>query len=346
MASLELFVTGDEIGFYDSVSVSGKSNGTKVTLGGTEPLGTSTDVFRIVIDGVEPGDTALEYGMTVTVYAYPDTDPPTPLYTSQVSNPFDYNGRATSAEHFIFDGPGDTGLVIDLDGVPFGTHQIGPGIDPERYQEFEFSSLASDPPVFPCFVKGTLIETDTGPVAVESLKEGDLVRTLDNGLQPIRWIGQRRISGIGDMAPVRIRAGALGNYRDLFVSPQHRMLIHDWRSEVYFGEPQMFVAAKHLINDKTITRTPCRDVTYVHMTFDKHEVIFAEGAPSESLHLGTMALSALDRAAQAEVLALFPELDQTAPAPLARGCLRHWEGRLLRETYEEDSKTGVRSPAA
>ncbi|MBT8410739.1 MAG: Hint domain-containing protein, partial [Octadecabacter sp.] len=192
----------------------------------------------------------------------------------------------------------------------------------------------------------TLIETDTGPVTVESLKEGDLVRTLDNGLQPIRWIGKRRISGLGDMAPVRIRAGALGNYRDLFVSPQHRMLIHDWRSEIYFGEPQMFVAAKHLINDKTITRTPCSDVTYVHMTFDRHEVIFAEGAPSESLHLGSVALTALDRAAQAEVLSLFPELEQAPPAPLARGCLRHWEGRLLRDTYEVDNKTGVRSPAA
>lgn len=330
MATLELYVTGDEIGFYNSVSVSGQSNGTKVTLGGTDPLGSSTDVFRIEITGVEPSDTGFEYGMIVTVYAHPDTDPPTPVYTSQLSNPFDYNGRATSADHFIFDGPGDTGLVIDLDGVPSGSHQIGPGKNPIRYQEFEFSSLADTPPVFPCFAKGTLIETNTGPVAIDTLRTGDLVRTMDSGLQPIRWIGQRRINGLVDMAPILIKAGALGNYRDLRVSPQHRMLVNDWRSEMYFGEPQMLVAAKHLINDKSIRRAPCDQITYVHMSFDKHEVVFAEGIPSESLHLGSMTLNTLDRAAQAEVRRIFPELETMGPPALARGCLRHWEGKLLR----------------
>ena len=330
MATLELYVTGDEIGSYNSVSVSGKSNGTKVTLGDTEPLGSATEVFRIEITGVDPGDTGFEYGMIVTVYAYPDTDPPTPLYTSQLSNPFDYNGRATSAKHFIFDGPGDTGLVIDLDGIETGDHQIGPGLDPIRYQEFEFSSLATDPLVFPCFAMGTLIETDIGPLPIETLKVGDLVRTMENGLRPIRWIGSRTISGRADMAPIHIRAGALGNYRNLRVSPQHRMLVADWRSAVYFGEDKVFVAAKHLVNDRTIVREPCDEVTYVHMSFDDHEVVFAEGIPTESLHLGAMTLDSLDRAAVAKVLAIFPELQTDAPPPVAHACLRHWEGTLLR----------------
>ncbi|WP_158454109.1 Hint domain-containing protein [Octadecabacter temperatus] len=329
MATLELYVTGDEIGFYNSVSVSGKSNGTKVILGDTNPLGSSTDVFRIEISGVSGSDTGFEYGMIVTVYAYPDTAPPTPIYTSQLSDPDAYNGRATSADHFIFDGVGDTGLVIDLDGISTGDHQIGPGISPTRYQEFEFSSLSTTPPVFPCFAKGTLIETDAGPIAVESLTIGDLVRTMDNGFQPIRWIGNRKISGRADMAPILIRAGALGNYRNLYVSPQHRMLVNDWRSEMYFGEPQVFVAAKHLTNDSTIRSAPCDEVTYVHMSFDQHEVIYAEGIPSESLHLGAMTMSSLDRASKAEVLTLFPELQVNEPSPIAHACLRRWEGELL-----------------
>ena len=343
MATLELYLTGDEIGFYNSVSVSGKSNGTKVQLGDTEPLGTATDVFRIEITGVSGSDTGFEYGMTVTVFAYPDTDPPTPLYTSQLSDPDAYNGRTTSAEHFIFDGDGDTGLVIDLDGITAGTHQFGPGLNPVRYQEFEFSSLSTTPPVFPCFAAGTFVETDTGPVAIESLKVGDLVRTLDNGLKPIRWIGQRRISGRADMAPILIRAGALGNYRDLRVSPQHRMLVSDWRSEVYFGESQVFVAAKHLINDSTIRCVPCNEITYVHMSFDQHEVIYAEGALSESLHLGSMTMSTLDRTSQAEVLSLFPELQTSDPPAIAHACLRKWEGALLRSGQRYN---GERSSAA
>jgi hypothetical protein len=72
--------------------------------------------------------------MTVTVYAYPETDPPTPLYTSQLSDPEAYKGRDTSAEHLIFDVDGDTGLVIDLDGITSGTHQIRPGKNPICYQ--------------------------------------------------------------------------------------------------------------------------------------------------------------------------------------------------------------------
>ena len=330
VATLELFVTGDEIGFYNSVSVSGKSNGTKVTLGDTEPLGSSTDVFRIEISGVSGSDSGFEYGMIITVYAYPDTDPPTPIYTSQLSDPDAYNGRATSADHFIFDGTGDTGLVIDLDGISTGDHQIGPGISPARYQEFEFSSLSTTPPVFPCFAKGTLIETDTGPVAIESLAIGDLVHTMDNGFQPIRWVGNRKISGQADMAPILIRAGALGNYRNLYVSPQHRMLVNDWRSEMYFGEPQVFTVAKHLVNDSTIVRVPCDTVTYFHMSFNQHEVIYSEGIPTESLHLGSMTMSSLDRASQREVLRLFPELENGEQPKTAHLCLRQWESRLLR----------------
>ena len=36
-----------------------------------------------------------------------------------------------------------------------------------------------------CFCRGTLIETAQGPVAVEDLTPGMLVRTRDNGMQPI-----------------------------------------------------------------------------------------------------------------------------------------------------------------
>ena len=330
VATLELFVTGDEIGFYNSISVSGQGNGTKVTLGGTNPLGSSTDIFRIEVTGVSGTDTGFEYGMTITVYAYPDTDPPTPLYSNLLTDPDAFDGRATSTNHLIFDGPNDTGIVIDLDGVSTGNHIIDPGNNPTRYQELEFTSLSTTPPVFPCFAKGTLIETVTGPIAVESLVIGDLVRTMDNGFQPIRWIGNRKISGRADMAPILIRAGVLGNYRDLYVSPQHRMLVNDWRSEMYFGEPQVFTAAKHLINDSTIVSAPCDTVTYFHMSFNQHEVIYSEGIPTESLHLGSMTMSSLDRASQREVLRLFPELVKGAQPEIAHACLRHWEGLLLR----------------
>ncbi|WP_420858404.1 Hint domain-containing protein [Marivivens marinus] len=342
MSTVELFVTGDEIGFFSSVSVSGKSNGTKVTLGGVDPLGSATDSFRIVIEDIVDGDTGFVTGQTVSVFAYPPTsDPEVPLYDSFEIDTDDYNGRATSAEHIIIDGPGSTGLIIDLDGVGTGTHQIGPGLNPIRYQEFPFSNLATTPPTFPCFAKGTLIETDMGPLPIETLKAGDLVKTMDDGLMPILWIGSSTVPGYRAMAPITIEPGALGNYRRLRVSPQHRMLVRDWQAELLFGDPQVLVAAKHLVNGRTIRETPCPKVTYFHMILDGHQVIYAEGCPAESLHLGSEAIEIMSDEARAEIAVLFPELD-AADTPTARPCLKSYEGALISPLR----KTGVRSAAA
>ncbi|MEZ5716615.1 MAG: Hint domain-containing protein [Paracoccaceae bacterium] len=73
-----------------------------------------------------------------------------------------------------------------------------------------------------CFARGTLIETPAGPQAIETLKAGDLVNTLDAGPQTIRWIGGHSSAAIGPNAPIRIKAGTLGNVRDLWVSQNHR----------------------------------------------------------------------------------------------------------------------------
>ncbi|MBU2993566.1 Hint domain-containing protein [Octadecabacter sp. 1_MG-2023] len=329
MSTVTVYATGDEIGTYSSWNMSGNNNGVKLTLNDVETLGSSTDVFKIVITQVNSGQDSFSNGQFVSIYAYPESDPPEPALYSNLNPQHDqFQGRASSGEHQVITNPAN--IVFDIDGLTNGTVQYGPGLAPLRSEQLDFSAFSDTPPVFPCFAKGTLIETDTGPLAIDSLQIGDLVQTKDDGLQPVRWIGSRKIGGRGEMAPILIKAGALGNYRDLMVSPQHRMLVNDWQSEVYFGEPQVLVAAKHLINGDTIIQTPCDAITYVHMTFDDHQVVFAEGCPSESLHLGSMTLNALDRAAQEEVRNIFTELDTLGPPPIAHACLSRWEGRLLK----------------
>ncbi|WP_166417985.1 Hint domain-containing protein [Cochlodiniinecator piscidefendens] len=138
----------------------------------------------------------------------------------------------------------------------------------------------------PCFVSGTLIATNRGEIAVEHLKVGDLVETQDSGFQPIRWIGKRTVSGLGSYAPVRIQKGTLGTESDLFVSPQHRMAISDWRTQLYMGEDQILCSAKALINGNTVTSYPCEKVTYIHFMFDDHQIVYANGSPSESFLAG------------------------------------------------------------
>ncbi|MGQ3487647.1 Hint domain-containing protein [Roseovarius pacificus] len=334
MAEIEIFVTGDEVGTFSSVSTTGNSNGMKVTLTGVQTLGSATDVFRVVIRQVNPGDNLFSNGQFVDIYAWPESDPPAPpIYSSLNPQHDQFQGRASSGEHQIITSPAN--IVFDVNGLTAGTMQYGPGLDPPRDQQLSFDTFSPDPPVFPCFAAGTLIETDTGPLPIEIIRPGDMVRTLDHGLQPVRWAGRRTVPGRGPMAPVEISAGALGNWRKLVVSPQHRMLVEDWRAEMYFGQPQVLVAAVHLVNGDTIRQVPRRRVCYVHLAFDRHEVIMAEGIPSESLYLGALAQEALSTAERAEIAALFPELTGSAkPAPnalafAARRCLRRWETALV-----------------
>ncbi len=188
-----------------------------------------------------------------------------------------------------------------------------------------------DPEVMACFVSGTMILTDTGERPVEDLAVGDLVQTLDRGLCPIEWIGQREVPGIGRMAPIRFEARAIGNAEPLMVSPQHRMLLRHWRSELLFGEPEVLVKAKDLVNDSTVRQIPrARGVRYFHIALGQHEVIFANGVPTESFAHGPEALKALDAEMRAEYLTLFPEAAEGTKRDPCRAPLTSREYRAYR----------------
>lgn len=184
----------------------------------------------------------------------------------------------------------------------------------------------------PCFVAGTMIRTPDGEVAVETLQAGDMVMTHDNGAQPLRWIGQRTVQAKDSFAPVRIKANTFGTHRDLLVSPQHRVLIRDSLAELLFGDSEVLVAAKDLVNDASVRIVEGGDVTYVHLLFDQHEVIFSEGLTTESFLPGPQTSHAFEQDIVDEICALFPEIDPDTGlgySPSARRTLRGFEARIL-----------------
>ncbi len=184
-----------------------------------------------------------------------------------------------------------------------------------------------------CFAAGTLIETPDGPRYIESLREGDTVNTLDAGAQPIRWIGNVRVPGNGVNTPVRIKRGALGNIRDLRVSPNHKMLLRGSRAELMFGEDEVFVAAKHLVNGTTIFPEPCPVVEYWHFLCDAHHVVFAEGCPAETLYPGNVALDSIEDDARDEILNHLQETEQLIlNVQMARYTLKKHEAIALMST--------------
>lgn len=192
-----------------------------------------------------------------------------------------------------------------------------------------------------CFTPGTGIATPRGEVAVEHLRVGDVVITADNGLQAIRWIGRKPMTGARFMAfpnlrPIRIRKDAFGPgqpARDMWVSPQHRMLVRSERATLNYGDPEVLAPAKGLLNDRSVTVDyGIRQTEYIHILFDRHELVFANGTPTESFHPGETGLSAVEETARAELFEIFPELAQR-PAdygPSARRGLRVQEARGLR----------------
>ncbi len=184
-----------------------------------------------------------------------------------------------------------------------------------------------------CFTPGTHIATPHGARDIADLRVGDRVVTRDHGLQPIRWIQRRTVPAVDRFAPVRIRPGVVtGLERDLLVSPQHRMLFQGYRAELLFGETEVLVAAKHLIDGVHVTQDEGETVTYIHMMFDEHEVVYAEGAATESFHPGSIGLSAIHDHAREELFHLFPDLraDVNGYGDTARKCLKRHEADLLR----------------
>ena len=182
-----------------------------------------------------------------------------------------------------------------------------------------------------CFARGTHILTGLGERRIETLKAGDQILTHDNGLQQIRWIGSRRVRANGNLAPIVIRKGVLGNRRDLIVSPQHRMLLRGPQAELLFGEREILIPAKHLLNWDGVYRAEGGEVEYFHLLFDAHQVVWAEGALAESLHPGDMAMDAVSEATREEFLTLFPELRETTVAygAAAHPSLRAFEAEVL-----------------
>ncbi|KGM88252.1 Hemolysin-type calcium-binding repeat (2 copies)/Hint domain protein [Roseovarius mucosus DSM 17069] len=189
-----------------------------------------------------------------------------------------------------------------------------------------------------CFTPGARILTQWGERPVESLRLGDMVVTRDHGLQPIRWIGKRTVPGLGDFAPVSIASSVMGGQAPLVVSPQHRLLFTGYQAELLFGESEVLIAAKHMVNGRDVTISPRDAVTYIHIMFDRHEIIYADGIGTESFYAGDMALGAIDAAAREELFTIFPEL-RTAPGhhrDTARSCLRRHEAQLLCSLNEKE----------
>ena len=131
----------------------------------------------------------------------------------------------------------------------------------------------------PCFAAGSRILTPRGYVAVERLREGDMVVTLSGKRERIQWIGYRHVDCTRHInreraLPIRIAAHAFGQdrpKRPLLLSPDHSVFVEG-----------VLIPIKFLVNDSTIRQIEVDVVSYFHIELDRHEVVLAEGLPAET----------------------------------------------------------------
>ena len=161
------------------------------------------------------------------------------------------------------------------------------------------------------FAGGTMITLGDGSQRpIETLHPGDPILTRDHGRQPIRWIGHARLRAVGAFAPVVIPAATLGNGGDLVLSQHHRVFLYQRQKLPGLTTSELLVQARHFVDGDTVYLRDGGFVDYFSLVFDHHEIIYAEGIPSESLMVNDATLNRLPPEIAAEVKARFPGLSQ------------------------------------
>jgi len=310
----------------ETVFLTDTDPGTQIGFGKTDPND------RLRIDGVLDTDIR---GRGVRVIEFTD---------------FATGQRAQYTVINIFSLHGGDAMIIPVDPVTLDLNVKKPiFIDPKFFNSgsdsFRVLQEESYEPKIVCLAGRTLVDTHQGKRAVEELKAGDQILTRDHGFQVLRWTGAQKVAQAWlkhnpKLAPVRISAGALGGTdvaplpaRDLLVSRQHRMVVQGPKVKRVFGEEEVMIPAIKLTRlpgiwvDQDVT-----EVTYHHLLFDRHEVIFAEGAPTESLYLGPQAKNAMSQEALEEIYTLFPELQYRAQKP-ARSFVE--KGQMVKKLAQE-----------
>lgn len=323
-------ITGDMIGTYTSASLQGNNEDAVLTVSGVEALGTSADIYYLeVYQNASDTFTNGQFwrlidsdGNVVADYMNPANDA--------------YQKLGAGDEHVLF----QNGYILDLGGLKDSTIEYtvddevatqGTGKDDGELQVSDVANAL-------CFAAGTMMRTASGLRAVEDLSPGDLVWTADHGMQPVRWVGKSRVdlTCAPDLAPIEIQKGALGAdapSQPVCVSPQHRVLVTGHAVELYAGLEEALVPAHRLVNGGNIRqKTEMTEVTYVHVMFNRHELLDSCGLVSESFYPGATAVSLLEQATRDELFGIFPQLrlfgDEARPR-LARAEIRGREAALF-----------------
>jgi Ca2+-binding RTX toxin-like protein len=246
---------------------------------GADTVSTGDGADLVILTASGGGDVITDFDMALL-----DSRTTDQLDVSGLSNA--QGGALTWRDVTVSDSGGDAMLTF-----PNGETVILQGVSPEQVtSKQQMASIG-----VPCFVTGTPILTPSGWRAVEALQPEDVVLTRD-GPQRVIWAGRRTVSPDDlqrnpSLKPIHFRTGAIGNTRPLRLSPQHAVLMED------AGGRNVLVRARHLaeagFGGARVAHGVSR-VCYHHILLERHGILCAAGAATESFYPGPHAMSMLD----------------------------------------------------
>lgn len=192
-----------------------------------------------------------------------------------------------------------TGYTMTLNGNDYAV--FGPAVDGNADYYIPYNSAVDDltvlagqpvsqslvasgdgPSVVNCFLAGTWIDTPDGRRKVETLRNGDLVRTGDGRSVAVTWVGRQtvmpRFRPAERLRLVRVRAGALAAgcpANDLCLTGEHALVVDG-----------LLVDAAALVNGGSIDWMPDAELggryTIYHIETGAHDTVIANGAVAET----------------------------------------------------------------
>ncbi|WP_425043430.1 Hint domain-containing protein [Primorskyibacter sp. S87] len=168
--------------------------------------------------------------------------------------------------------------------------------------------------------RGSLVETESGPIAIEDLLPGDRVMTRDHGTQTVLWKGcTMLIPGRPDAKGrthhlTRIMADSFGMQRPMsgvIAGPSARLLATPGHLRALSsGEPLLTPVGEFVDGMNVVETAPPTPVELFHVCLSQHAVIRVDGLEFETYHPGVTALRTLSHAMRSLYLTLFSHIDK------------------------------------
>lgn len=172
---------------------------------------------------------------------------------------------------------------------------------------------------FCAFTRGSLVETETGPLAIEDLLPGNTVLTQDGSSQTVLWKGSvtlipGREDSRGRTRPLtRIMADTFGMQKPMsgvIAGPAARLLGTPAHMRHLHGGSEILTPVHEFQDGMSVIETlPPTPIELFHICLKRHSVIKVDGLQFESYHPGINAVRQVSHSLRSIYLNLFAHIE-------------------------------------